>query len=180
MVETVKQFNRLDILVNNAGKFMPKPLEETTESDFDGVVALNAKGPYFAMQEAARVLKDGGRIVNISTGGTHLSFPEPRPISGARPRLNNTPRDWLKNWPQGDHGEYRLPGVYRNGDDDGRVSADRNSVVADETTRCPKRYCRCRGVHRERRGAVAHGTDDPSRRRHRDVTRHDGADDLVL
>ena len=53
VIDTVKQFNRLDILINNAGKFMPKPLEETTEEDFDGVVALNAKGPYFAMQEAA-------------------------------------------------------------------------------------------------------------------------------
>lgn len=74
VVDTVRQFNRLDILVNNAGRFMPKPLEQTTEEDFESVIALNAKGPYFAMQEAARVLKDGGRIVNISTCGTHLSF----------------------------------------------------------------------------------------------------------
>ena len=87
VVETVKQFNRLDILVNNAGKFMPKPLEETTESDFDGVVALNAKGPYFAMQEAARVLKEGGRIVNISTGGTHLSFPGATAYLGTKAAL---------------------------------------------------------------------------------------------
>jgi 3-oxoacyl-[acyl-carrier protein] reductase len=74
VIDTFKQFNRLDILVNNAGTFMPKPLEETTEEDFNSVIALNAKGPYFAMQEAARVLKDGGRIVNISTGVTHLHF----------------------------------------------------------------------------------------------------------
>jgi 3-oxoacyl-[acyl-carrier protein] reductase len=73
--ETVKQFGRLDILVNNAGKFMPKPLMETTEAEFDQVMALHAKGPYFAMQEAAKLLKDGGRIVNISTLGTHMSFP---------------------------------------------------------------------------------------------------------
>ena len=72
--ETVKQFGRLDILVNNAGKFMPKPLMDTTEADFDQVIALNAKGPYCAMQEAAKILKEGGRIVNISTEGTHLSF----------------------------------------------------------------------------------------------------------
>lgn len=87
VIETVKQFNRLDILVNNAGKFMPKPLEETTEEDFDGVIALNAKGPYFAMQEAARVLKDGGRIVNISTGGTHLSFPGATAYLGSKAAL---------------------------------------------------------------------------------------------
>ena len=47
--ETVKQFGRLDILVNNAGRFMPKALLDTTEADFDQIIALNAKGPYFAM-----------------------------------------------------------------------------------------------------------------------------------
>jgi 3-oxoacyl-[acyl-carrier protein] reductase len=87
VVDTVKQFNRLDILVNNAGTFMPKSLEETTESDFDAVVALNAKGPYFAMQEAARALKDGGRIVNISTGGTHLHFPGATAYLGSKAAL---------------------------------------------------------------------------------------------
>ena len=62
VIETVEQFGRLDILVNNAGRFLPKPLMETTEADFDQIIALNAKGPYFAMQEAVNVLKEGGRI----------------------------------------------------------------------------------------------------------------------
>ncbi|MCI0426584.1 MAG: glucose 1-dehydrogenase [Nitrospiraceae bacterium] len=75
VIETVEQFGRLDILVNNAGRFMPKPLLETTEADFDQIIALNAKGPYFAMQEAAKVMKDGGRIVNISSDATHMSLP---------------------------------------------------------------------------------------------------------
>ncbi|MEQ1846773.1 MAG: glucose 1-dehydrogenase [Nitrospira sp.] len=87
VIDTVKQFNRLDILVNNAGKFMPKPLDDTTEEDFDSVIALNAKGPYFAMQEAAKVLKDGGRIVNISTGGTHLHFPGATAYLGSKAAL---------------------------------------------------------------------------------------------
>lgn len=73
--ETFHQFHRLDILVNNAGRFIPKKLVETTEAEFDAIVALNAKGPYFAMQAAAKVLSDGGRIVNISSALTHLKFP---------------------------------------------------------------------------------------------------------
>ena len=73
--ETVQRFQRLDILVNNAGRFTPKNLVDTTEEEFDAILALNAKGPYFAMQAAARVLSDGGRIVNISTALTHLNFP---------------------------------------------------------------------------------------------------------
>ncbi|MBH0193354.1 MAG: glucose 1-dehydrogenase [Nitrospira sp.] len=87
VADTVKQFGRLDILVNNAGRFMPKPLMETTEEDFDQVIALNAKGPYFAMQEAAKSLKDGGRIVNISTAGTHLSFPGATAYLGSKGAL---------------------------------------------------------------------------------------------
>jgi 3-oxoacyl-[acyl-carrier protein] reductase len=72
--ETMQRFGRLDILVNNAGMALFKPLVETTEQEFDEIVALNAKGPYFAMQEAAKVVEPGGRIVNISTDGTHMSF----------------------------------------------------------------------------------------------------------
>ena len=87
VIDTLKQFNRLDILINNAGKFMPKSLDETTEEDFDGVIALNAKGPFFAMQEAAKALKDGGRIVNISTGGTQLNFPGATAYLGSKAAL---------------------------------------------------------------------------------------------
>ena len=72
--ETVQRFGRLDILVNNAGMFTFKPLVETTEQEFDQIFSLNAKGPYFAMQEVAKVIADGGRIVNISTDGTHIGF----------------------------------------------------------------------------------------------------------
>lgn len=73
--ETVNKLSRLDILVNNAGRFLPKQLVDTTEAEFDAIMALNAKGPYFAMQAAAKVLSDGGRIVNISSALTHLKFP---------------------------------------------------------------------------------------------------------
>jgi 3-oxoacyl-[acyl-carrier protein] reductase len=87
VIETVKQFGRLDILVNNAGRFLSRPLLETTEADFDQIIALNAKGPYFTMQEAANVLKEGGRIVNISTDGTHLSFPGATAYLGSKGAL---------------------------------------------------------------------------------------------
>lgn len=75
VADTVARFTRLDILVNNAGRFLPKAFVDTTEADFDAVMALHARGPYFAIQEAVKVLKDGGRIVNISTAGTHMHFP---------------------------------------------------------------------------------------------------------
>ena len=68
--EVMNQFDRFDILVNNAGVSLHKPLVETTEAEFDQQFALNAKGTFFALQEAARQISDNGRIVNISTGGT--------------------------------------------------------------------------------------------------------------
>ncbi len=73
--QALDRFGRLDILVNNAGVFWTKPLVEVTEEEYDALFALNAKGPFFALQEAARVIRDGGRIVNISTDGTRLGFP---------------------------------------------------------------------------------------------------------
>lgn len=74
VADTAAQFNRVDILVNNAGKFVPKSLLDTSETDFDALMALHAKGPYFAMQEAAKVMRDHGRIVNISSAGTKLHY----------------------------------------------------------------------------------------------------------
>lgn len=57
----------LDILVNNAGTFVRTPIGSTTEADFDRQMAVNAKAPFFAMQHAAARMRDGGRIINIST-----------------------------------------------------------------------------------------------------------------
>jgi 3-oxoacyl-[acyl-carrier protein] reductase len=72
--DTVKTFGRLDILVNNAGMFMFRDLAETTEEEFDRMLAFNTKGPYFALQGVAKVIQEGGRIVNISTDATHIGF----------------------------------------------------------------------------------------------------------
>ncbi len=87
ITNTISQFGRLDILVNNAGIFMYKPLVETTEDEFDRMFAINAKGPYFALQEAAKVINVGGRIVNISTGGTEMGFPGATAYLGSKGAL---------------------------------------------------------------------------------------------
>lgn len=73
--ETSDRFGKLDILVNNAGVASYKPIAEATEEDFDKTFALNAKGTFFCLQEAARRMANDGRIVNISTGGTAMGSP---------------------------------------------------------------------------------------------------------
>jgi len=62
----------LDILVNNAGVVTTGLVATAAEEDYDRVMAVNAKGAFFALQEAARRLRDGGRIVNVSTAKTAL------------------------------------------------------------------------------------------------------------
>lgn len=61
------QLGRLDILVNNAGRFDGKPLPETADDDFDRSMAVNVRGPYIAGREAAKLMTDGGRIINIAS-----------------------------------------------------------------------------------------------------------------
>lgn len=60
----------LDILVNNAGIAIFKPVSETTEDEYDRMFAVNAKGVFIALHEAARCMRDGGRIINLSSGAT--------------------------------------------------------------------------------------------------------------
>ncbi|MGW4403685.1 SDR family oxidoreductase [Nonomuraea sp. NPDC004702] len=59
----------LDVVVNNAAINPMGDIRDAVESDFDEVMAVNTKGPFFVMQAAAERLGDGGRIVNISSSG---------------------------------------------------------------------------------------------------------------
>ncbi|AVT28581.1 3-ketoacyl-ACP reductase [Plantactinospora sp. BC1] len=65
----------LDILVNNAAIGPPTPIAQLSGEEFDRVMTVNAKFPLLAMREAATLLRDGGRIVNISTLNTVLPAP---------------------------------------------------------------------------------------------------------
>jgi len=72
--EAEKAMGRLDIVVANAGVHITKPLIENTEADYDYIFDINTKGVFFTLQEAARRVRDGGRIVVVSTGGTKMHF----------------------------------------------------------------------------------------------------------
>ncbi|MFI7003524.1 SDR family oxidoreductase [Nocardia sp. NPDC050175] len=62
----------VDILVNNAGTDgIREPIDGTDEAAYDHVFAVNAKAPFFITKMALDRMRDGGRIVNISTGLTH-------------------------------------------------------------------------------------------------------------
>lgn len=69
---TLEQFGRLDILVNNAGVILYKPLVDVTEEEFDHIFSVNVKGTFFACQQAAKRMADGGRIINLSSSTTAM------------------------------------------------------------------------------------------------------------
>lgn len=73
--ETVSHYGKLDILVNNAGIMFNKPVSAVTEEEFDQIFAVNVKGTFFACQQAALRLPDGGRIINFSSTTTAMMLP---------------------------------------------------------------------------------------------------------
>ncbi|MFO0553886.1 MAG: SDR family oxidoreductase [Polyangiaceae bacterium] len=66
---------KLDYLVNNAGIGLYVPVVETTEEQFDQLMNIHLKGPYFLTQRLLPLVRDGGRIVNLSTGLTRFALP---------------------------------------------------------------------------------------------------------
>jgi len=72
---THETYSQIDILVNNAGVTLTKPVAEVTEAEFDNLFAINVKGTFFACQEAAKRMAEGGRIVNFSSSTTAIMMP---------------------------------------------------------------------------------------------------------
>ena len=72
---TVARFGRLDILVNNAGVYKVDTLDTLTVESFDEHYKLNVRGLLLMTQAAARVLPEGGVVVNISSGLAKSPYP---------------------------------------------------------------------------------------------------------
>ena len=82
--KAINHFGKVDILVNNAaGKNIFKPNVQMTPEEYDSMFDIT-RGVYFALQEAAKKLTDGGRIVSISTGGTSMATPGGGAYAGSK------------------------------------------------------------------------------------------------
>ncbi|MFB6570285.1 MULTISPECIES: SDR family oxidoreductase [Streptomyces] len=65
----------LDVLVNNAAISLPGHIDAVTPEEFDRTIAVNTKAPFFLIQHGLRRMRDGGRIVNVSSAVTSTAFP---------------------------------------------------------------------------------------------------------
>jgi 3-oxoacyl-[acyl-carrier protein] reductase len=70
-----RAFGGVDVLVNNAGIMTLAPIAETDDASFDRHIAVNLKGTFNTLREAAKRLRGGGRIVNFSSSVVGMLMP---------------------------------------------------------------------------------------------------------
>ena len=168
---TIEKFGALDILVNNAGVGNRTEMSDMTEKEFDWTMATNARGPMFAIQAAVPCMRDNGRIINISSCGTHVAQ-----ITGllavyqmSKGALEQLARCYMK--------ELGVRGITINSVLPGSVETELASDTPQEIQRCPypphrsaplRHGRRNRGrrlLPRQRRRPLDHRRSHPGQRR---------------
>ena len=76
MFETAEAaFGGVDVLVNNAGIMALSNIADTDDATFDRQISVNLKGTFNTLREAAKRLRNGGRIINFSTSAIGMRMP---------------------------------------------------------------------------------------------------------
>lgn len=73
--ETIRHYGQVDIVVNAGAISVFAPHSQMFADDFEKSLAVNARGAFNVLQEAAERVTDGGRIIQFSTGGTKMPVP---------------------------------------------------------------------------------------------------------
>lgn len=93
---TLEKYGQLDILVNNGGIMITKPILEVTEDEYDRQMDVNAKGTFFACQQAALHMAKNGSIINFSTSVVNQMFPTYSVYAGSKGAVEQFTRQLAK------------------------------------------------------------------------------------
>lgn len=89
-------FGKVDILINNAGRFVSKPFDDVTEDEFEQLFSTNVKGPFFLVQKMVKLMPEGGRIINLSSGSTQHYVPMSSIYAASKGALEQFTRTWAR------------------------------------------------------------------------------------
>jgi 3-oxoacyl-[acyl-carrier protein] reductase len=87
---TIERYGCVDIVVANAGvEIVGTPIADVSENDFDRLFAVNTKGTFFTLQQAARHIADHGRVMYVGSSSTAFPLPGYALYSGSKmaPRI---------------------------------------------------------------------------------------------
>lgn len=127
---------RFDYLVNNAGNSLHASFTETTEEQFDSIFNIHVKGVYFLTQKLLPLMKDGGRIVNVSSGLARFALPGSSAYGAAKGAVEVLTRYLAKELgPRGITANVVAPGAIQTDFSGGMVrdNPEVNKVVASMT-----------------------------------------------
>jgi len=130
------QRDSFDYLVNNAGIGINASVAETTEEQFDTLVNIHLKGPFFLTQNLLGLIADGGRIVNISSGLARFALPGFAAYAAAKGGVEVLTRYMAKELgPRGIAVNTVAPGAIETDFGGGvvRDNADMNKAIASQT-----------------------------------------------
>jgi NAD(P)-dependent dehydrogenase (short-subunit alcohol dehydrogenase family) len=130
------QRERFDYLVNNAGFGVYAPFAETDEAQFDRLMNVHLKGPFFLTQKLLPLIADGGRILNISSGLTRFALPGSSAYAAMKGAVEVLTRYQAKELgARGITANVLAPGAIETDFGGGRVrdNADINAMVASNT-----------------------------------------------
>lgn len=92
MLSAHEAYGGVDIVVNNAGMSIYKTLADFTDEDFSSLMQANLTGSFNMMREAAWHLRDGGRVINLSTSVTRQMFATYGPYAASKAAVDQLTR----------------------------------------------------------------------------------------